>query len=112
MNKLWYIPIGIAILYALWIHFLAVMALLDARERGVLTTAAKVPGYPVLFVGLVLDFLGNIIATVILLDLPREFTVSGRIKRLCNGSLGWRHTAACWIRDNWLKPFDRTGGHD
>lgn len=101
-----------AILYALWAHFLAVMAMLDARERGVLTNAAKWPGYPVLFVGLVLDFLGNIITTFILLDLPREFTVSGRIKRLCNDAPGWRHRAACWIRDNWLKPFDRTGGHD
>ncbi|MEJ7685610.1 MAG: hypothetical protein WKG52_00670 [Variovorax sp.] len=112
MNPFWKVLICVGILYALWIHFLAVMALLDARERQVLTTAAKVPGYPVLGAGLVLDFLGNLIATFLFVELPREFTVSSRVKRHCRDSKGWRREMATWIRDNWLKPFDRTGGHD
>lgn len=111
MNPLYYIPISFGVIYALWIHFLAVMALLDARNRGVLTVAAKVPGYPVLGVGLVLDFLGNLLASFLFLEPPLELTVSSRIARHCTESTGWRQSVALWIRANWLKPFDRSGGH-
>ena len=63
---------ALLLLYALWVFFLAVMSLKRAKDAGLLTTTAKCFGYPVLFAGLLLDFLANtLVLTVLLLELPR-----------------------------------------
>ena len=93
-------------MWALWLFFLAVMSLKRAKDVGLLTTTAKVFGYPVLFVGLLLDFLCNaLVLTVLLGELPREGTVTSRLKRHNLHSTGWRKAVAAWAEPR-LDPFD------
>lgn len=102
---------AIALLYALWVVYLAVMSLKRAKEAGLLTTTTKCFGYPVLFAGLLLDFLANaLVLTVLLVELPREGTVTSRLKRHNATSTGWRKAVAAWA-EPLLDPFDPSGDH-
>lgn len=100
------------LLYALWTFFLAVMTLKRAKDANLLTFWAKVFGYPILFAGLVLDFLANVLVlTVILAELPREGTVTSRLKRHnASTTTGWRKAVAAWA-EPLLDPFDPSGDH-
>ena len=99
------------LLYALWVFFLAVMSLKRAKDAGLLTRTAKCFGYPVLFVGLLLDFLANtFVLTVLLAELPREGTVTSRLKRHNLHSTGWRKAVAAWA-EPLLDPYDPSGDH-
>lgn len=103
--------VAIAGFYLLWLLFLAVMNLRRAKKAGTLTRTAYVMGLPMLGVGLVLDFLVNAIPmTAILLELPREWTVSARLKRHNLHSTGWRKSVALWF-EPLLDPYDHTGDH-
>lgn len=98
--------------WLLWVLFLAVMSLDQARADGKLHGFALYAGYTVLVVGLVVDLLVQItVATVLWLEWPRELTVSGRVARLCSIGTGWRQRLAMWFRATLLSPFDRSGGH-
>lgn len=98
-------------LYALWVFFLAVMSLKRAKDAGLLTTTAKVFGYPVLFAGLLLDFVANtFVLTVLLCELPREGTVTSRLKRHNATSKDWRKAVAAWA-EPLLDPYDPSGDH-
>ena len=102
---------AVLLLYALWVFFLAVMSLKRAKDAGLLTTTAKCFGYPVLFAGLLLDFLANtLVLTVLLLELPREGTVTSRLKRHNATSTGWRKAVAAWA-EPLLDPYDPSGDH-
>ena len=102
---------GFLLLYALWVFFLAVMSLKRAKDAGTLTFWNKVFGYPVLFVGLLLDFLANtLVLTVLLLELPREGTVTSRLKRHNTAGTGWRKAGAAWA-EPLLDPYDPSGDH-
>lgn len=97
--------------YLLWIFYLAVMNLARARDSGTLTKTALVLGYPVLFVGLVLDALANIfVMTLVLAELPQELTVTSRLKRHNAGPQGYRRAVALWF-EPLLDPFDPSGDH-
>lgn len=98
-------------LYTLWVFFLAVMSLKRAKDAGTLTFWNKVFGYPVLFAGLLLDFLCNtLVLTVLLGELPREGTVTSRLKRHNLHSKGWRKAVAVWAEQH-LDQFDPSGDH-
>lgn len=102
---------GFLLLYALWIFFLAVMTLKRARDANTLSLTAKAFGYPVLFVGLILDFLANVLVlSPLLLEVPREGTASSRLKRHNRKSTGWRKSVAVWA-EQLLDPFDPSGDH-
>jgi hypothetical protein len=97
---------------ATWVFYLAIMNL--DRNKKKLTVWAKVFGYPVLLVGLVLDVLFNaVIGSVLFLELPRldlgEWLFSGRVSRW-NASKYWRGDMARFFCSNFLDPFDE-GGH-
>lgn len=97
--------------YILWIFYLAVMNLKIAREAGLLTTTAKVLGYPVLIVGYILDcFVNTTVMTLVLLEIPQETTVTARLKRHNRNSTGWRKAVAVWA-EPLLDPFDPSGNH-
>ena len=97
--------------YALWIFYIAVMGLKRARDDKKLTATAKVLGYPVLVVGLILDFFVNVLPmTILLLELPQETTVTSRLKRHNRESTGWRKSVALWA-EPLLDPFDPSGDH-
>lgn len=101
-------------LYALWVFYLAVMHLKRARDHGMLSRPALYLGYPVLLVGYALDvFVQLVPATVIFLDLPRELTLTGRLKRYLNTepSGSWRESAAVWMCAHLLDQFDPDGRH-
>lgn len=102
---------GFGLVYALWIFYLAVMSLKRARDAGLLTRTANAFGLPVLVIGLVLDFLANVLVlTVLLFELPREGTVTSRLKRHNATSTGWRKAVAAWA-EPLLDPYDPTGDH-
>lgn len=121
-----YILSALSTAYLLWVFFLAVMNLMQARDEGKLPVWAHRLGMPILLIGLALDFIAQVtIACVVFLEPPRELTVSGRVKRWVEGPkfigypdgpptkgiLWWRYSVALWMRLNLLKPFDRSGGH-
>lgn len=107
-----FIAAGVLGMRYLWVLFLATMNLKEAQDAGQLRGFAKLSGYTVLIEGLVWDaFIQLTFASFIWAELPREWTVSGRVARLCNGPAGWRRDRAIWFRDTLLKLFDRSGGH-
>lgn len=97
--------------WLLWIFYTAVMRLKQVRDAGKLTTAMKVFGYPVLILGLLLDFFVNVVfASIIFVEIPKEWTVSARLTRLSSGS-GWRAKVANSIRVALLDEIDPAGIH-
>lgn len=102
----------LAALYALWVFFLAIMALQRAYDAQTLNKAALVLAMPVLVIGFALDVLVNLTAaTLLFLEIPREWTVSERLVRLARGSEGPRRSAARWLLANLLATFDPSGRH-
>lgn len=98
--------------YALWVFYLAVMNLARAKRAGTLSKPALWLGTPVLLAGYVLDFLTNVlVCTVVFLDLPRETTVTARLKRYAAGPDGWRLSVTLWLADDLLDDFDPSGKH-
>ena len=98
--------------WGLWVLFLAVMNLGQAKAEGKLRGFALYAGYTVLAVGLLVDLVVQVlVATVMWLEFPRELTVSERVARLCKHGTGWRQRLALWFRKTLLAPFDRSGGH-
>lgn len=102
---------SIAAIWGLWVFFLAVMSLQRARDAGLLTPFAKVLGYPVLFAGLALDAIVNtVVMTILFLELPREWTVTSRLKRHNREGRGTRQKLAQWF-EPLLDPYDPNGDH-
>lgn len=98
--------------YALWVFYLAVMHLKRARDNGTLSRPALYLGYPVLLVGYLLDvFVQVVVASILFLDIPREWTLTGRLKRYIAGPEGWRETVAVWMCLHLLDQFDPDGRH-
>lgn len=103
---------GFLSIYVLWLFFLAVMNLQRARDAGTLTRAAYFLGLPILYAGLLIDILVNVVVlTVLFLELPREWLVTARLTRYARGSAGWRRTMALWFAVNLLDTFDPSGRH-
>lgn len=95
-----------ASVYVLWVFYLAVMSLKHARDAGRLSKTAAALGYPVLLCGWVLDFVVNaLVMTVMFLELPKEMTVTARLKRHNRHGSGWRQRLAKWF-EPLLDPFD------
>lgn len=106
-----YAYIAVAALYILWPFYLAVMALKRARDEGKLTKVATVLGAPILYVGWTLDILVNwFVMTFILLELPRETTVTARLRRH-KFAMNWRGRVSRWFAFHLLDPYDPSGKH-
>lgn len=106
-----YATLSFAGVYALWVFYLAVMSLKRAKDDGKLSTLSLWFGYPVLFTGLLLDLLVNVfVLTPLLLELPREMTVTARLRRHNRSSTGWAKKVAVFF-EPLLDPFDPTGDH-
>ena len=102
----------IAACWILWVMYVAVMRLKMLRRDGTLTTGQKVMGYPLLFVGLALDLVVNVlVCTALFAELPREWTVSARLWRHSNDNGGWRQRLALWLRVQLLDSVDPDGTH-
>lgn len=106
-----YALLSLGAFYALWIFYLAVMNLSRAKKAGQLSTTALVLGTPVLIAGYLLDCLVNVfVMTLVLLELPRELTVTARLKRHHKESTGWRLAIVLWFEPI-LDPYDPSGDH-
>lgn len=98
--------------WLLWVLFLAVMHLNDAKRAGTLRGFALYAGYTVLAMGLLVDFVVQMTAATLLwLEWPRELTVSGRVARLLVQGSGYRYRLARWFQRTLLAPFDASGEH-
>ena len=103
--------VGLGATYLLWVLYLAVMNLKRARDNKLLSRQAFVLGLPLLKIGLLLDVFVNIaVMTVLLLELPREWLVTTRLKRHNRTGTGWRQRLAAWF-EPLLDPFDPSGDH-
>jgi hypothetical protein len=111
MTWLYFPLLALAAFYLLWVMFLAVMNLKRAQDAGLLHKSARVLGTPLLLAGYVLDTLVNWgVLTLVLLELPRETTVTARLKRHIKTGAGWRLAVARWFIPL-LDPFDPSGRH-
>jgi len=90
-----------------------VMGLYRAHLHKKLSTTTYILGGPWLFLGLLVDALSNItIASVVFLDIPREWLVTARLKRYIETDPNsWRGKFANWICGNLLDIFDPTDNH-
>jgi len=106
-----YLIWSLCITYALYVFYCAVMNIKRVRDAGKLTCFGKVLGYPTLYIGLCLDLLVNIfVMTPLLLELPRELTVTSRLKRHNKESTGYR-LAVVKFFEPVLDPLDPSGDH-
>ena len=110
-NALIYIGLSLATTYGLYVFYAAVMNIKRVRDAGKLTTLGKVFGYPTLVIGLILDLLVNwFVMTIVLLEVPRELTVTSRLKRHHKESTGYR-LAVVKFFEPVLDPLDPSGDH-
>ena len=105
----------IGLIYATWLFFLAIMALLSARNNGKLTKVSEIMAYPLLIVGWCLDFSLNMVSSLPFLDLPQEWLLTIRCDRYLSianpsGLNRYRQRVARALCQNLLDPF-QSGGH-
>lgn len=99
-------------IYATWVAYLAIMALIRARDEKRLTKVALWLAYPVVVIGLLLDFTLNVtVGTALFLEPPREWLLSPRLSRLIETDPGWRGDLAAWVCVHLLDTFDPDGRH-
>lgn len=102
----------LGVTYGFWILFLAGMNLIGAYRAGTISTVAKVLGYPLIIVGIVLDFLFNVVVlTIVLVEVPKEWLVTERLARHMWMGEGWRKSFATFFCSKFLDTFDPSGSH-
>lgn len=101
---------ALADFYLLWVLYLAVMNLKRAKMNGTLNLQTKILGYPLVWFAYFIDFTCNIIISFVLLDPPKETTVTEHLKRIKATETGWRLSIAKWF-ETILNQFDPEGNH-
>lgn len=93
-----------------WVLYLAIMNL--ARVRQDLHWFAKLNAYGlVLPVGYVWDLAMNLLVCAVFLRLPRDWLLTGTLKRTIINENNWRERVASWICAHLLNQFDPKGRH-
>lgn len=93
-----------------WILYLAIMSLAKHKDR--LHPVAKFHAYFVILpVGYVVDALLNLLVCAIFLRVPRDWLLTGTLKRTIATDDGWRCATAAWICEHLLNQFDPKGKH-
>jgi len=103
----------LSILWALWILYVAMMNIERSATQNPLPWQAKLMVYPTMVVFDIIEFVTNVfVCTLIFLDLPREVTVSARLRRyyIHQDKCGWRMVIVNFIKPM-LDPFDHKGPH-
>lgn len=101
-------------IYVLWVFYLAVMNLKRAQDAGTISRVALFFGYPLLFAGVLLDWVVNVVVfTILFLEFPASpyELVTGRLKRHAYSAHGWRTSFAAWFSKSLLDAFDPSGKH-
>lgn len=98
--------------YILWLFYLAVMNLMRAYENKTISKLALWLGYPILIMGVLLDFIVNMtIMTIIFFEIPKEWLVTKRLQRHIKANKDWRGKLAYLICHHLLNAFDPDGDH-
>lgn len=111
-----YLGASILLFFTLWVYYLACMNLKRVNDAGQLISRGYKFGMIVLFIGLLIDLIVNIfVMSFIMLELPREFTVTARLQRHhkedASGPMAkWRLAVVHWFEPI-LDPFDPSGDH-
>lgn len=107
----WYLLYAAVSIFLLWVFFLAVMSLARVKKTTGLNRQSEQLGTLVLIIGYVLDFNANVgVMSVLLLEWPRETTVTARLKRHNRAGIGWRAYVAKMFEPI-LDPYDPSGDH-
>jgi hypothetical protein len=106
---------GFLIVYMTWFFFLAIMALKVAKDEGKLTDRNMEFAWPFLIIGVILDFLTNIIMSLVFFELPqwqnKEFLLTNRCGRHLHDAEDTRgRRIATWLCRHWLDAFQQ-GSH-
>lgn len=110
MNAFFLLIVAILLFPATWTMYLAIMNLRE--NRGKLRGIPKVIAYGlVLPVGLIFDGFLNLVVCLIFMRRPRDWLLTGTLKRYLNTDNGWRCKVAASLCIDWLDPFDLTGKH-
>jgi hypothetical protein len=105
-----YVILGaIVFTFFTWGMYLSVMNLM--RVKDTLTIETKCFAYPLAVIGVLADFLYNVIVgTVLFLELPQELLLTKRLKRHLNDD-NFRGAMSRWFCRHLLDPFDPKGTH-
>jgi hypothetical protein len=104
------LPAAWALFVLCWILYLAIMNLAEHKDR--LHPVAKFHAYFVILpVGYVVDALLNLMVCAIFLRIPRDWLLTGTLKRMIATDDGWRCATSAWICEHLLNQFDPKGRH-
>lgn len=110
MSLLLILPVFWALVVLCWVLYLAIMNL--AEHRHALHPVAKFHAYFVILpVGYVVDALLNLLVCAIFIRVPRDWLLTGTLKRMIATDDGWRCATAAWICEHLLNQFDPKGKH-
>lgn len=99
-------------LWLLWALYVFVMGVYRLHLKKELKGINFVLAWPIVIVGVILDAVINItLASIIFLDIPREWLTTARLHRYIENEAGWRTKIAKYICDNILDIFDPKGNH-
>lgn len=101
------LALGYAFVVVCWVLYLAVMSF--SAHRHEMGLVVKAHALVLLAIAYPLDLVLNVvIGSVVFLAIPREFTLTSRLKRHQKEG-GWRGIMAAWICKNLLNPFSPNG---
>ena len=93
-----------------WVLYIAIMGLKANRHR--LHWFAKMNAYAfVLPVGLLFDAILNLLVCAAFLRVPRDWLLTGTLKRVINTDSGIRERVAAWQCTHMLDQFDPKNDH-
>lgn len=95
-----------------WVFYLAAMSLIPLIKMGGNGWFFNIFAYPAVVTGFVLDAALNLMMSVVLLDIPREWLLTGKLRRLkMTEPDSWRGRVAFYFCEKFLNPFDPSGFH-
>jgi len=93
-----------------WTFYIAAMGLIPRLRAGTIPRWVRPFAYTAVLMALVLDACVNLLFSILLLDLPREPLLTGKLKRL-KAAGGRRGRFADLVCRDCLNPFDLSGDH-
>jgi hypothetical protein len=95
-----------------WVLYLLAMSLFKARAKGQLVGWKLRAAQAFIAVAYVIDVIYNAtIASLLFLELPREWTVTSRCNRHIEEGIGWRFQLSAGLCRVLLDPFALAGTH-
>lgn len=98
-------------LYLFFILYVASMGMIRAHNEGKLNWFLWALCLPFVTVSVIVNIIHNVtIVSLLFWELPKEWTVSTRMKRHYNSN-DYRGKISRWLCATLLNPFDHTGDH-